>query len=93
MDLSGSMVVASTNYRLASAYTLSSTSTELGQIIATSVYDCNVSASSWVRYLVTGTSPNRILTIEYNNIEIDYNDGLYANVQVSFYETLNQGSN
>ncbi len=81
---------ASTGYDAASSYTLSSASTELGQIIATSVYDCNVGASSWVRYLVTGTSPNRILTIEYNNIEIDYNDGKYADVEVNFYETTNK---
>ena len=59
---------ASSDYDEASSYALSSSSTELGQIIATSVYDCNVSGTSWVRYLVTGTAPDRILTIEYNNI-------------------------
>ena len=80
---------ASTSYTAASAYSLSSSSTELGQIIAMDVYDCNVSSSSWVRSLVTGSSPNRIFTIEYQNHEIDYNDGLYADVQVSFYETSN----
>jgi len=80
---------ASTSYSTASAYSLSSSSTELGQIIAMDVFDCDVSSSSWVRSLVTGSSPNRIFTIEYNNIEIDYNDGKYADVQVSFYETSN----
>ncbi len=83
---------ANTNYAAASCYTLSSGSTELGQIIATSVYDSYVGrvGSSWVKYLVTGSAPNRILTIEYNDIEIAYNDAKYADVQVSFYETLNK---
>ncbi len=83
---------ASTNYNNASSYTLSSSSTELGQIIATSVYDSYVgrTGSSWVKYLVTGSAPNRILTVEYNDIEIAYNDGRYADVQVSFYETTNK---
>ncbi len=81
---------ASTDYGTAQNYTLSSTSTELGQIIATSVYDCNVAGTGWVKYLVTGTAPNRILTIEYNNINIPYSSSNGANVQVSFYETLNK---
>ena len=80
------------NYTAAQNYTLSSTSTELGQIIATGVYDDYVgrTATSWVRSLVSGTAPNRIFTIEYNNIEINYNAGLYANIQVSFYESVNK---
>jgi len=84
--------VASTDYTAASNYTLLSSSTELGQIIATSVYDCNVGriGSSWVKYLVTGSAPDRILTIEYSDIEIGYNDSKYADVQVSFYETSNK---
>ncbi len=81
---------ATTSYSSASSYTLGSTSTELGQIIALGVQDCNVGGgSSWVRYLVTGSSPNRILTVEYNNLEIDYDDGNFADLQVSFYETSN----
>ena len=83
--------VASTIYSTASGYNLSSTSTTLGQIIAMSVYDGKVGDNDgWVKYLVTGTAPNRILTIEYNNHEIDYNDRKYANIQVSFYETSNK---
>ncbi len=92
--------VASTDYAAASAYDLTSTATGLGQIIAMAVYDDNISSgggggggggvSGWVRYLVTGTAPNRIFTIEYNNLEIDYNDSRYADVQVSFYESINK---
>ena len=81
---------ATTNYSAASAYDLTSTATNLGQIIAIALYDGNVSASPWVRSLVTGTAPNRVFTIEYSNYEIDYNDGLYANAQVSFYESINK---
>lgn len=84
--------VANTSYTTASAYDLTADATGLGQIIATSVYDNYVGGTtdSWCKYLVTGSAPYRILTIEYNNIEIDYNDGLYADVQVSFFETLNE---
>lgn len=85
-------IAAGNNYNSASAYDLTANATGLGQIIATSLYDCNLGriADSWCKYLVTGTAPNRIFTIEYNNIEIDYNDGLFANVEVSFYETTNE---
>ena len=83
--------VSSTNYSTASTYNLTATATNLGQIIAMAVYDGKIGDNGgWVRYLVTGSSPNRILTIEYNNSEIDYNDGRYADVQVSFYETTNK---
>lgn len=82
--------VASTDYSTAMTYDLTSAATNFGQIIAMALYDGNVSASSWVRSLVTGTAPNRVFTIEYNNYEIDYDDGLYANVQVSFYESTNK---
>ena len=81
---------ASTNASTASGYNLTNTSTTLGQIIAVGVYDNKIGdGGGWARYLVTGTSPDRILTIEFNNIEIDYNDGRYVDVQVSFYETTN----
>ena len=79
---------ASTNYSTASSYSLNSGGTELGQMIALGVYDNNFSdASSHLYYKTTGTSPNRIFTVEYNHVEIDYNDNKYADVQVSFYET------
>jgi len=83
---------ASTNYNTASNYTLSSTSIELDQIIALAVADGNVNASngSLVTYLIQGTAPNQILTIEYHNLNIPYDSTLGANVQVSFYETSNK---
>lgn len=81
---------ATTDYGTASNYNLTSTATNLGQIIGLAIYDGNVSAGSYVKSLVTGSAPNRIFTIEFNNYEIDYNDGLYANAQVSFYESINK---
>ena len=58
----------------------------------TKLYDCYVGrvGSSWVKYLVTGTAPYRVLTIEYNDLSIPYYAYVYANVQVSFYETSNK---
>jgi len=82
---------ASTSYADAQNYTLSSTATSFGQIIALAMYDSNLTGTgTYCNYLVSGSSPNRILTVEYNNLQIDYNDGLYANVEVSFYETSNK---
>lgn len=79
---------ASTNYNDASGYTLSSSSTELGQIIALGVYDNKVGDNGgWVRSSVTGTAPFRVFTIEYNNLEINYNNKRYADIQVQFFET------
>ena len=82
--------VASTDYSAASAYDLTSTATNFGQIIAMAMYDDNVSGTGWVRYRTTGTAPNQIFTVEYNDLEIDYNDNLFADVQVSFYESTNK---
>ncbi len=83
--------LASTNFASAQTYTLGSSSTELGQIIALGVQDANIgNGGGWVRSLTTGVSPNRIFTIEYNNIEIFPNEELYADLQVSFYETTNK---
>ena len=74
----------------ASGYNLTSTATSLGQIIALGIQDCNFSdAGSHVYYTTTGIAPNQVLTIEFVDIEIDYNDGLYADLEVSFYETTN----
>ena len=79
---------ASTNYTDASNYNLGSNDTDFGQIIALAIYDGNTTeGGSTVKYLVTGNAPNRILTIEYSNLEISWSDNVYASVQVSFYET------
>lgn len=81
---------AATDYSYAQNYTLSSSSTELGQIISMAVYDGKVGDNGgWIRSNLSGSSPFRVFTIEYNNIEIDYNDNRYVDVQVSFYESTN----
>jgi len=75
----------------ATNYALISDSIGLGQIIALGVYDNKVGdGGGWVRSNVSGTSPNRIFTIEYYQMEIDRNDTRYGDLQVSFYETSNK---
>ena len=82
---------ASTTGSTATSFTLGSTSTELGQIIALGVYNGKVGdGGGWVRSNTSGASPNRIFTIEFNNLEIDNNDANYTDLQVSFYETSNK---
>ncbi len=85
-------IAAANNYSASASYNLTSTATEFGQIICMAMYDCYVGrvGSSWVKYLVTGTAPYRVLTIEYNDLSIPYYAYVYANVQVSFYETSNK---
>ncbi|WP_297088776.1 GEVED domain-containing protein [uncultured Draconibacterium sp.] len=83
--------VASVDDASASDYNLTSTSISLGQILALAVYDNKVGDNGgFCKYLVTGAEPNRILTLEFNNIEIDFKANRYATVQVSFYETSNK---
>ncbi len=82
---------ANTSFNDAIDYTLSSSSIELGQIIAVAIYDAKVGDNGgWVRSNLSGSSPNRVFTIEYNNLEVDYNDTKYVDVQVSFYESTNK---
>ncbi|MGB5320357.1 hypothetical protein, partial [Eudoraea sp.] len=81
------------NWTGARDYILNANATQLGQIIALAMYDGNLNQSSdgtWIRSLVTGSAPQRIFTIEYNQLEIDYNDNKYTDVQVSFYESTNR---
>jgi len=86
-------VANGSNYSGSSAFDLTASATSFGQIISLAMYDGYVGripASSWVKYIVTGSAPNQILTIEYQNLEIPYYMGLYTDVQVSFYETTNK---
>lgn len=79
--------VASTNFQTARNYKLKANRTELGQIIALGIHDTDFSAEvSEAYYMVSGTAPARVLTIEFVNIEIDYNDNKYADIQLSLYE-------
>lgn len=75
----------------ASSYNLSSSATSLGQIIALGIQDDNTSdATTKVYYLTSGSSPNRIFTVEYQNLEINYNANKYVDIEVSFYEGSNK---
>ncbi len=79
----------------ASSYSLSSSATSLGQIIALALYDDLASSSAGpnpakVYYKVTGTAPNRILTIEYDNLLVPANSISAiptVDAQVSLYES------
>jgi hypothetical protein len=82
---------ATTNGKTADKYNLASTSTELGQIVGLAILDNKVGDNGgYCNYLLTGTEPNRVLTIEYFNVEINSRDNKFATVQVSFYETSNK---
>ena len=83
--------LSNTSYSAASSYNLTSTATSLGQIICLAIQDGNIGdAQSHIYFETTGTAPNRIFTIEYQDLELDYNDSKYADIQVSFYETSNK---
>ncbi|MCK5846620.1 MAG: hypothetical protein KAG84_04220, partial [Bacteroidales bacterium] len=82
---------ASASWVGVNAYTLNSGGTGFGQIVALCLYNDNFEdAVSHLYYKTTGSSPNRILTVEYNNVEIERYADKYADVQVSFYETSNK---
>ncbi|UMY65731.1 MULTISPECIES: choice-of-anchor J domain-containing protein [unclassified Flavobacterium] len=46
-------------------------------------------ASAPIKYQVDGTAPNRVLTVEWSNMETFLNAGPNLNFQVKFYETTN----
>lgn len=78
------------DFNISLAYSLNSSGTGLGQIIALGVSDCNFSdGNSHVYYTTTGSAPNQVLTIEFVEMEIDYNDNKYVDIEVSFYQTTN----
>jgi hypothetical protein len=86
-------VAAGNNYSASNAYDLTASATNFGQIISLAMYDNYVgrTATSWVKYLVTGSAPYRVLTIEYNDLNTPYYSSTnFTDVEVSFYETTNK---
>ncbi len=70
---------------------INSYSPNLGEIISLAMEDCGIeSTNSHVYYRTTGTSPNRVFSIEMDNLEIRFDQNKYADVEVSFYETSNK---
>ncbi len=62
----------------------------LGEIISLAMEDCGFeNNNSHLYYKTTGTAPNRVFTVEMNQIEIRFDQNKYADVQVSFHETSN----
>ena len=65
-------------------------SPNLGEILAFALEDAGLEDdNSTVHYLTTGSSPNRVFTIEIQNLEIRFNQEKYVDVEMSFYETSN----
>src|SRR5437868_9455312 len=79
--------------RLGSTVVTTTTNTALGTTATTPYisafsFDQETGSAGKVHYKVTGAAPNRVLTIEWNNMQIGYfatiGDGVY---QLSLYET------
>ncbi|RLD42078.1 MAG: hypothetical protein DRI86_12280, partial [Bacteroidetes bacterium] len=82
---------ATDDFTVAQAYDLASTATNMGQIICLGIEDNDTEdAVSRVYYQTTGTTPNRIFTIEYQDLEINFGTNKHADIQVQFYETSNK---
>jgi hypothetical protein len=82
---------ASDDFTDAGNYNLTSSATSFGQIVCLGINDCNTDQTrTHVYYNTTGSSPNRIFTIEYVDLEINYNASEYVDIEVQFYETSNK---
>jgi len=70
---------------------ISGYSPNLGEILAFGLEDAGLTDDySTVHYLTTGSSPNRVFTIEVQNLEIRFDQAKYVDVEMSFYETSNK---
>jgi len=72
-----------------STYTNDLASTTYKLLIAPLWDDLYDDGSSDVQYITAGTSPNRILTVQWRNIRWNYSTGGQQNFQVKLYETTN----
>lgn len=71
-------------------YTNSLATTGQGPILAPLWDDLSTSSTGSVNYVLSGTAPNRVLTIEWLNMLWDYNaSGPVISFQVKLYETSN----
>lgn len=65
-------------------------SVNFGQILCYGISDVSFDDSnSRIFYKITGTAPNRILTIEFVDMGYYWAANMYGDLQVSFYETSN----
>ncbi len=61
-------------------------STTIRPVIAP-LWDDTSLASGTAQYLLTGTAPNRVFTVQYANLKWNYNSSTLFNFQVRIYET------
>ncbi|MCX7697687.1 MAG: T9SS type A sorting domain-containing protein [Bacteroidales bacterium] len=75
---------------LTSAYLTNALATTVGNIIAPLWDDLKTASDGFVRYQLTGTAPNRVLTIEWYHMLWNYGATTWGiNFQVKLYETTN----
>ena len=78
IDLGGSQTGSNLSNDLASA--------TIRPVIAPLWDDCSL-ASGTAQYLLTGTAPNRIFTVQFSNLQWNYYSTTYFDFQVRIYET------
>ena len=61
-------------------------STTIVPVIAPLWDDCNLNSGS-CQYLLSGTAPNRIFTIQYSNLKWNWSSSIYFNLQARLYES------
>ncbi len=70
---------------------ISGYSPNLGEIVSFAMEDTGLEDNnSTVHYLTTGSAPNRVFTIEVQELEIRFDQEKYLDVEISFYETSNK---
>jgi len=83
--------IPTNNYTTARNYDLNAAGTNIGQVLLMGITDAFFETDEErVFYKVTGTAPNRVLTIDFQNMGIYGNPYLYIDIQASFYETTNK---
>ncbi|MBP7899257.1 MAG: hypothetical protein KAZ81_00965, partial [Candidatus Syntrophosphaera sp.] len=61
-------------------------STTIVPVVAPLWDDCNLNSGS-CQYLLSGTAPNRIFTIQYSNLKWNWSSSIYFNLQARLYES------
>jgi len=78
IDLGGNQIGSNLSNNLAS--------TTIRPVIAP-LWDDTSLANGSAQYLLTGSAPNRVFTVQYNNLRWNYNSNSYFNLQARIYET------
>ncbi len=87
VNVNGFLVLGST--ASINQYPIASTSSNVTCICPFSA-DLNGVAESEIRYLATGASPSRVVTIEWRNMDANHSDSTRLTFQVKLFETTNE---